>query len=217
METPMTTTPEILRSNIATTVLQLMALHIDCNTFDFIDEPKQQSIELAINQLIALGAVNPSKHTELTEIGKKMAKFPLDPMYSKILLTAPSYGCLDDALSIVAVLSGEEIFINNIHDVQRRGDALTAHAKFENEFGDHLTLLNVFKAYRKAERPKTWCHENFLNTRNLSYARDVRHQLKEICKRLGLEISSCGNRFDQVQIFFRKFNKNKMKCLSYLF
>lgn len=101
-------------------------------------------------------------------------------------------------LSIIAVLSGEEIFINNIHDSERRGDALTAHAKFENQFGDHLTLLNVFKAYAKAERTKTWCHENFLNNRNLNYALEVRNQLKEICTRIRLEFSSCGNNFDQV-------------------
>lgn len=101
-------------------------------------------------------------------------------------------------LSIIAVLSGEEIFINNIHDTDRRGDALTAHAKFENQYGDHLTLLNVFKAYRKSERIKTWCHDNFLNSRNLLYASDVRKQLKEICTRLRLEYNSCGNNFDQV-------------------
>lgn len=100
-------------------------------------------------------------------------------------------------LSIVALLSGEEIFLN-IHDSERRGDALTAHAKFENKFGDHLTLLNVFKAYAKAERVKTWCHENYLNQRNLAYALEVRNQLSEICKHLKLEFSSCGTNFDQV-------------------
>lgn len=102
------------------------------------------------------------------------------------------------ALSIVALLSGEDVFINNIHDTDRRGDALVAHAKFENEFGDHLTLLNVFKAYAKAERPKTWCHDNFLNIRNLGYALEVRNQLSEICKRVNLDFESCGNQFDQV-------------------
>lgn len=102
------------------------------------------------------------------------------------------------ALSIIALLSGEEIFLNNIHDTDRRGDALTAHAKFENEYGDQLTLLNVFKAYAKCERPKTWCHDNFLNTRNLGYALEVRNQLSEICTRMDLEFSSCGNKYDQV-------------------
>lgn len=101
-------------------------------------------------------------------------------------------------MSIVAVLSGEEVFFSNIHDTDKRGDALTAHAKFENEFGDHLTFLNVFKAFAKSDRPKTWCHDNFLNNRNLTYALDVRKQLSEICSRLNLEFSTCGSKFDQV-------------------
>lgn len=111
-------------------------------------------------------------------------------------------------LSIVALLSGEEIFINNIHDTDRRGDALTAHAKFQNKFGDHLTLLNVFKAYAKSERPKTWCHDNFLNVRNLNYALEVRNQLEDICTRvIHLEMSSCGTNFDQVNVFlYRNLN-----------
>lgn len=73
-----------------------MAIGIDCTKFDFIDCPNNQSIELALNQLVALDAVRIGKQTELTEIGRKMAKFPLDPKYSKILLTASSYGCLEE-------------------------------------------------------------------------------------------------------------------------
>lgn len=73
-----------------------MALGIDCRKFDFIDCPDAQSIELAINQLVALGAVNQGKQPELTEVGKKMAKFPLDPKYSKVLLMAPQFGCLEE-------------------------------------------------------------------------------------------------------------------------
>lgn len=77
-----------------------MAIDIDCRKFDFIDCPNAQSIEIAINQLIALGAVSFENQSELTEIGKKMAKFPLDPKYSKILLSAPSYGCLEEVRHI---------------------------------------------------------------------------------------------------------------------
>lgn len=96
------------------------------------------------------------------------------------------------------MLSGEEVFMNNLHDNEKRSNALIAHAKFENESGDHLTLLNIYKAYTRAGRPKIWCHENFLNTTNLNYAQEVRNQLKDICTRLNLEFSSCGNQFDKV-------------------
>lgn len=106
-------------------------------------------------------------------------------------------------LTIVALLSGEDIFINNIFDVERRGDALIARAKFESQHGDHLTVLNVFRAYTKVDRIKSWCHENYLNNRNLSYATDVRVQLSAICKRLDLKIESCGKNLDQVLKFVR--------------
>lgn len=101
-------------------------------------------------------------------------------------------------LTIVALLSGEDIFINNIFDVERRGDALVARANFESLYGDHLTMLNVFRAYTKIDRAKIWCHENYLNNRNLSYATEVRVQLSGICKRLDLRIESCGKNLDQV-------------------
>lgn len=95
------------------------------------------------------------------------------------------------------MLAGEDIFFN-CYDSEKRADALTAHAKFENKTGDHLTLLNVFKTFLKTEKVKLWCHDNYLNCRNLTYASDVRKQLKEICQRLNLDFSSCGNNFDQV-------------------
>lgn len=80
-----------------------MAIGIDCKKFDFIDCPNMQSIDLALNQLNALGAVNLGKHSELTELGKKMASFPLDPKYSRILLTAPSFGCLEEVKKFIEV------------------------------------------------------------------------------------------------------------------
>lgn len=83
-----------------------MALGIDCRKFDFIDCPGPQSIDLALSQLTSLGAVISGKQTtELTELGRKMAKFPLDPKYSKILLTAPSFGCLEEVSYILPYIN----------------------------------------------------------------------------------------------------------------
>lgn len=71
-----------------------MAIGIDCRTFDFMDAPSPAAIDIAISQLKLLGAV--SKVNELTALGRNMARFPLDPKYSKMLLTAPVYGCLEE-------------------------------------------------------------------------------------------------------------------------
>lgn len=206
---PLSATPEILRSNITSTVLQLLALGINCQKFDFLDKPLPIDIEMAMKQLQMLGAIKSNTNNvteELTPLGRNMAKFPLDPRYSKILLSAPEYGCLDEMLSIVAMMSGENIFFN-CFDNEKRIEALTSHAKFESVHGDHLTLLNVYKAFQNTEKVKLWCHDNYLNSRNLIYAKEVRSQLQEICERLDLTIESCGNNVDQVSAYlFSKYN-----------
>lgn len=100
-------------------------------------------------------------------------------------------------LSIVAVLSGDNIFHSSF-DNEKRLEAFTAHSKFHSEYGDHITMLNVFRAFDEIEKVKMWCHENYLNSRNLFYAKEVRNQLSEMCQRLGMTKSSCGTNYDQV-------------------
>lgn len=88
--------PEIKRSNLATVVLQLLALGIHAARFDFIDKPPLDSIRAAFEQLIALGAIESAEGTTLTALGMKMVQFPLDPRFSKMLLAAPEFGCLEE-------------------------------------------------------------------------------------------------------------------------
>lgn len=206
------TVPEILRSNIVATVLQLSAIGIDCKSFDFLDKPSDITIEDAMQQLHDLGATQSATSSNLTDLGRKMARFPLNPRFSKILLAAPEYGCLAEALTIVAILSGENIYYES-HDPEQKQRALLAHAKFESTHGDHLTMLNVYRAFTKSEREKVWCHENSLNFRNLNYARDVRSQLSDICEQLGLEMGSCQDDVDRVSVLYNLVFYIKTYCL----
>ncbi|EDV99052.1 ATP-dependent RNA helicase DHX33 [Drosophila grimshawi] len=183
-----TSLPEILRSNLTSTVLQLLALGIDCSNFDFIDAPPPEGISSAHRALEQLGAIKPAPLV-ITTTGRWMAQFPLDPRYAKLLLSAPSFGCMEEMLSLVAALSSDNVFIGHTDKSEL---AALAHAKFQSKHGDHLTLLNVFSTFQKTEKPKIWCHDNFLNIRNLTYARNVRNQLAEISGRLNLAINSCG-------------------------
>lgn len=90
--------PEILRSNLASVILQLLAMGIkNILTFDFIDKPSPASIKQAVEQLTLLEAVVlKSGQLELTDMGKKMAQFPLEPRYSKVILSGPQYGCTEE-------------------------------------------------------------------------------------------------------------------------
>lgn len=146
------TKPEILRCNISSTILQLMVLGIDCKSFDFLDRPSTESMDTAYCKLESLGAIRlVSDGPELTGLGRKMAQFPLDPQYSKLLLIAPKFGCMEEMLSLVAVLSGENVFHSSN---EKREQVALAHANFQSKHGDHLTLLNIFSAFLKIEKTK---------------------------------------------------------------
>ncbi|KAK4312289.1 hypothetical protein Pmani_016270 [Petrolisthes manimaculis] len=190
--------PEILRSNLASVILQLLAIGIkNVLTFDFIDKPSPEHVQEAIEQLTLLGAVTVQSETlELTETGKKMAQFPLEPRYAKVILSGPEYGCTDEVLSIIAALSSESVFVN---PSGKREAAAIAKRKFISVEGDHITLLKIIRAFKAVKSNKMWCHENFLNFRNLTYALEVRKQLVQVCQRCGVNISSCQQNFDAVR------------------
>ncbi|KAG0719961.1 ATP-dependent RNA helicase DHX33 [Chionoecetes opilio] len=191
-------TPEILRSNLASVILQLLAMGVkNVLTFDFIDKPSAAHIEAAMAQLTSLGAVAvQAESLVLTEAGGKMAQFPLEPRYAKAILSGPEYGCTDEVLSIISALSSESIFNN---PSGRKDAAVNARRKFTSVEGDHITLLKVIRAFKAAKKNKMWCHENFLNFRNLTYALEVRKQLVQVCQRCGVTITSCQQNTDSVR------------------
>ncbi|XP_033236870.1 ATP-dependent RNA helicase DHX33 isoform X1 [Drosophila pseudoobscura] len=184
------TQPEILRANPTSTVLQLLAMDIDCNNFDFLDAPLDEALISAYRSLDGLGAIEYGPISHITPLGRLMSQYPLDPKYSKLLTSASKFGCMEEILRLVSVLSSDNIFVSSN---DKNELATLAHAKFHSKHGDHLTLLNVYNLFIKAEKPKVWCHDNFLNYRCLIYARNVCRQLSEISLRLGLTINSSEN------------------------
>lgn len=104
--------PEIQRCSLAGVALQLLTIGIDITTFDFIDKPPKESIDIAITSLKKLGAIE-NTPLMLTKIGKTMSRFPLDPRFTKVLMASVEYKCLDEALTVIALLSGESIFIEH--------------------------------------------------------------------------------------------------------
>ena len=123
----------------------------------------------------------------LTQIGEQMAEFPLDPQFCKALLASPKYGCSNDILSIVAMLSAPNCFLR---PPSERKQADQAKAQFDHEDGDHLTLLNVYYAYKEHETDQGWCYKNYLNARSLKNADNVRSQLVRIMERMGVQMVS---------------------------
>ncbi|KAK5124410.1 hypothetical protein LTR85_001627 [Meristemomyces frigidus] len=187
---PESTTPEIQRTNLNSIVLLLKSLGInDLITFDFMDPPAPDMLIRSLEQLYALGALNDKG--ELTKIGRQMAEFPTDPMLAKVVLAADKEGCVEEVLSVIAMLGEASALFYRPKDKKLQADA--ARARFTvKEGGDHLTYLNIWNQWVDSDFSFVWARENFLQQRSLTRARDVRDQLAKLCDRVEVTLSSCG-------------------------
>uniref|UniRef100_A0A8C9DYR8 Probable ATP-dependent RNA helicase DHX35 n=1 Tax=Phocoena sinus TaxID=42100 RepID=A0A8C9DYR8_PHOSS len=174
---PQSTVPEMQRSNLAPVILQLKALGIDnVLRFHFMSPPPAQSMVQALELLYALGGLD--KDCRLTEpLGMRIAEFPLNPMFAKMLLESGNFGCSQEILSIAAMMQIQNVFVVPSN---QKSQAIRVHRKFAVEEGDHLTMLNVYEAFIKHSKNSQWCQEHFLNYKGLVRAVTVREQLKKL-------------------------------------
>jgi ATP-dependent helicase HrpA len=194
---PFFTSPEILRSNLAEVILRMIYLGLgDVATFPFIDPPAPKSIKDGFDTLKELGAIQkqskkPSsnkifdkKQYNLTQTGKIMARIPVDPKLSRILIEAQKNTCLKEAIIIVTALA--------ISDVrQRPADKIQAadqkHALFRDPSSDFITILNIWNAYKAAEKKlksrsklKKFCVDHFLSFKRIREWQDIHYQISRI-------------------------------------
>ncbi|KAH9520360.1 Pre-mRNA-splicing factor ATP-dependent RNA helicase dhx15 [Bulinus truncatus] len=180
------TYPEILRSNLGTVVLQLKKLGIDDLVhFDFMDPPAPETLMRALELLNYLAALDDDG--ELTELGSMMAEFPLDPQLAKMVIASCDYNCSNETLSITAMLSVPQCFVR---PMEAKKAADESKMRFAHIDGDHLTLLNVYHAFKQNHEDPQWCYDNFVNYRSLKSADNVRQQLARIMDRFNLRRSS---------------------------
>ncbi|ORY64133.1 P-loop containing nucleoside triphosphate hydrolase protein [Pseudomassariella vexata] len=184
------TYPEILRSNLANTVLELKKLGVeDLVHFDLMDPPAPETMMRALEELNYLACLD--DEGELTKLGELASEFPLDPSMAVMLISSPEFYCSNEMLSITALLSVPQVFVR---PANKRREADEMKAMFKHPEGDHLTMLNVYHAFKGIQSrdgdAKKWCHEHYLSFRHLSSADNVRTQLKRIMETRGLELVS---------------------------
>ncbi|KAH8267139.1 hypothetical protein KR018_010826, partial [Drosophila ironensis] len=180
------TYPEILRSNLGTVVLQLKKLGIDDLVhFDFMDPPAPETLMRALELLNYLAALDDDGN--LTNLGAVMSEFPLDPQLAKMLIASCQHNCSNEILSITAMLSVPQCFVRP-NEAKKAADE--AKMRFAHIDGDHLTLLNVYHAFKQSNEDPNWCYENFINFRSLKSADNVRQQLARIMERFNLRRTS---------------------------
>ena len=184
---PMYTTEEIYRTDLSEVVLRMAELGItDFYNFDFIASPGQEGIIGAVETLNMLGALD-SDNT-LSDIGRMMVKFPLEPRISRIIVeSVMKYpDVMDRVLVACSFLSANSPFILPPNEEM---EARKAHHRFKDIQGDFGTYLNVFNAYKQTDNREKFCKKNYLDERVMAEIENIRFQLGEIAGRdLGLPI-----------------------------
>ncbi|KAK9944476.1 hypothetical protein M0R45_010043 [Rubus argutus] len=197
------TKPDIKRCDLSNAILQLKALGVhDITRFDFIEKPTGESIIKSLEQLTLLGALGDDRKLS-DPVGRQMARLPLPPIYSKALIKASELNCLEEMLITVAMLSAGSMFFT---PREKLDEARTARKRFENPEGDHLTLINVYRASDQflenrsglsrenhEEKFHKWCKKYFIDSCSLRRAREIHSQIHEGVEQMGLSFASCGD------------------------
>lgn len=189
------TIPEIQRTNLANTVLLIKSLGVkDLLDFDFMDPPPQETITTSLFDLWALGALD--NVGELTDLGSKMNAFPMDPSLAKLLIMSEEYGCSEEMVTIVSMLSVPNVFYR---PKERQEESDAAREKFFVAESDHLTYLHVYSQWKANGFSDRWCGQHFLHSKSLRRAKEVRDQLVDIMRMQKMDMVSCGTDWDVIR------------------
>lgn len=188
---PEFTDPEILRTNLASVMLQMAAVGLGAiERFPFIEAPDTRSIRDGIVLLEELGAVRQGvigTREWLTGVGRKLARIPVDPRLGRMLLAANDNACLDEVLTIVSALSIQD---PRDRPMGKEQAADERHSKFKDESSDFLGWLRLWDYISKERKARTsgqfrrMCRDEFLNWRRIREWQDIRAQLRRVTRDL---------------------------------
>ncbi|HLT10197.1 MAG TPA: ATP-dependent RNA helicase HrpA [Micromonosporaceae bacterium] len=188
---PRFTDPEILRTSLASVILQMAALGLgDIADFPFIDPPDRRAVKDGVTLLHELGAIESAAGSpRLTSLGRRLAALPIDPRLGRMVLEAERNGCLSEVLVIAAALSIQDPR-ERPHD--HREAAAQKHARFKDPDSDFITLLNLWNYLNAKQRElssnqfRKLCRTDFLNYLRVREWQDLESQLRQVTRSLGL-------------------------------
>ncbi|EPR6689123.1 TPA: ATP-dependent RNA helicase HrpA [Vibrio cholerae] len=193
---PEFTDPEILRTNLASVILQMTALGLgDIEAFPFVEAPDKRNIQDGVRLLEELGAINdqikdPKKR--LTESGKQLARLPIDPRLARMVLEASKLGCLKEVMIIASALSIQDPR-ERPSDKQQSAD--DKHRRFNHEDSDFLTLVNLWHYIGQQQKALTsnqfrrQCKLDYLNYLRVREWQDVYTQLHQSTREMGFKLN----------------------------
>ena len=196
---PEFTDPEILRTNLASVILQMTSLGLgDIARFPFVEPPDRRNVQAGVQLLEELGAV--SAKGDLTKIGRRLARLPIDPRLGRMLLEAERLGCVRDVLVIVAALSLQDPRERPGADhPKEQAQADQLHARFKAEGSDFLTWLNLMSHLRQQQKElsgsafRRMCKREFLNYLRVREWQEFVAQLRQVTKEMGIRLEAPGD------------------------
>ncbi|HEY8570805.1 ATP-dependent RNA helicase HrpA [Microbulbifer sp.] len=191
LQRPEFTDAEILRTNLAAVILQMLQLRIgDIRDFPFVDPPDQRLINDGYSLLQELQAVDGEGH--VTQLGRALSRLPLDPRLARMLVESGATGSLRELLIIVSALAVQD---PRERPAEKRQAADEKHKQWEHEHSDFLTLVNLWDGYEaqrqelSASQLRKWCQKNYLSWLRLREWRDIHHQLRLAIRDLDLKMN----------------------------
>ncbi|WP_205340183.1 ATP-dependent RNA helicase HrpA [Denitrificimonas caeni] len=197
---PEFTDPEILRTNLAAVILQMLHLRLGAiEDFPFIEPPEGKAISDGFNVLQELSAVD--RDSLLTPLGKQLARLPIDPRVGRMLLAAAEQGSLREMLIVASALSIQDAR-ERPADKQQAADQ--AHAQWKDPDSDFAVLINIWRSFEEqrlalgSSGVRRWCRTHFLNYLRMREWRDAHRQLTLICRELQLPFNQQPSDYAQL-------------------
>ncbi|MDH6569328.1 ATP-dependent helicase HrpA [Streptomyces sp. SAI-117] len=193
---PEFTDAEILRTNLASVILQMTAAGLgDIEKFPFIDPPDHRNIRDGVQLLQELGALDPAQkdvRKRLTDTGRKLAQLPVDPRLARMVLEADKNGCVREVMVIAAALSIQD---PRERPADKQTQADQQHARFKDETSDFLAYLNLWRYIREQQKERgssafrRMCKQEYLNFLRIREWQDIYTQLRTVAKQMGIHLN----------------------------
>ncbi|MFG2652801.1 ATP-dependent RNA helicase HrpA [Streptomyces sp. NPDC048436] len=204
---PEFTDPEILRTNLASVILQMTAAGLgDIEKFPFIDPPDHRNIRDGVQLLQELGALDPAQKDpkkRLTPQGRKLAQLPVDPRLARMVLEADKNGCVREVMVIAAALSIQD---PRERPAEKQTQADQQHARFKDETSDFLAFLNMWRYIREQQKERgsssfrRMCKSEYLNFLRIREWQDIYTQLRTVAKQMDIQLNEDDAPEQQVHI-----------------
>jgi ATP-dependent helicase HrpA len=200
---PEFTDPEILRTNLASVILQMKALNLgDVLAFPFVEPPDRRNVKDGLDLLVELNALDPATQ-KLTKLGRSLAQLPIDPRLGRMVLEADRQGCVRDVLVIAAALSIQD---PRERPQDRQQAAAEMHSRFTDETSDFLAYLNLWRYLQEQQKElsssafRRLCRKEFLNYLRVREWQDLHSQLRRALRTLELSLDASPTNADAVHM-----------------